>query len=324
MRILYIFLIMIAISAAGEAQSFDLLRAFTHEGVTFQYSRKGTPSTFMGGDTASQFSEFDGHCFIRDDEVFAPDGQTIRHNLNIRWTGQETVRTSRRIVSQKAVDTMTIETIIERLGDGGSTASNSLRGWLFPDSTWNSPPCPGIPDTNKLYPYPQFYRYYTPPGGDSLDVRDWTLHLRTLQTDCLDYGLQREFRCGPGDGLEEFIATEFNFFDWSKEERYTLTFAQSVDEQAYPTHCGLELSCYPNPVNATTMLRCEVTTQSIGRIVVHDVQGRIVRVLHDGWIHAGTMELPFDARGLPTGLYFCVCTTETGTRSIPVVVLSFK
>lgn len=304
----------------GAAQSYDLLGPGWGDERTFRLTRAGIPSTFMGGDTVSQFTEFDGTVLIRSEEHATPDGSAIIHGLELRKRGVETIRTSRRIVSQHMVDVATRDTIIETVGDGEGAGTNSLRGWMFPDTVWNSPPCPDIPDTALLYPYARMYRYYSPTPADSMDERDGYLHLRTLWTDCLDNAVSRELLVSRHGGLHEIRLYTFNFFDWSSDERYILTATPAVDKPEAPPY-GIHLSCYPNPSSADAVIHVDAVEITSLRLFVHDVQGRVLRILHDGRLGTGVHDIRFDTRGLANGQYYCTALTERSMRTIPLVVL---
>jgi hypothetical protein len=60
---------------------------------------------------------------------------------------------------------------------------------------------------------------------------------------------------------------------------------------------------YPNPFNPTTLLRYQLPAASRVRLVVYDLLGREVAALVDGTQKAGTYEVPFDGRGLASGVY---------------------
>lgn len=62
-------------------------------------------------------------------------------------------------------------------------------------------------------------------------------------------------------------------------------------------------NAYPNPFNPTTTLPVELAELSRVRLVVHDLLGREVAVLHDGLLEAGTHSFEFQARNLPSGVY---------------------
>ena len=61
---------------------------------------------------------------------------------------------------------------------------------------------------------------------------------------------------------------------------------------------------YPNPFNSVTTIEFEVYERSFVRLVVYDVLGREVRRPFEGLVGMGRYRVNFDARGLPSGIYF--------------------
>lgn len=62
---------------------------------------------------------------------------------------------------------------------------------------------------------------------------------------------------------------------------------------------------YPNPFNSVTMIPFSVSKACRVVLKVHDVLGKTVATLVDGGLASGVYEVPFDATGLPSGVYFC-------------------
>jgi hypothetical protein len=318
MRVFVLILAFLGFASPSIAQTFDLLAIFGGE-WTYLYSRTGIPSTFMGGDTSSQFTEFDGTITMRHNITESPDGTMLVHALSMTRRGLETVRTSRRIVSQHFVTVLSADTVFEFLNGSEGCASSPLRGWIFPDSTWNSPPCPGIPDTLRLYPYGRFYRYYTPTADDSLDVANGVLHLRRLLTDCLDYGIQTEFRVSRS-GLEAIHRYEFNFFDWSSDEHWQITVTPRVrDSQRRPEN--LTLTTFPNPARVNISVRVAAERSGSLKLVLHDLQGRVLDTVQDRILEGTVKHVAFDLRSYGSGTYFCTALTATGAQTVPIVLL---
>jgi hypothetical protein len=62
---------------------------------------------------------------------------------------------------------------------------------------------------------------------------------------------------------------------------------------------------FPNPFNPTTVIRFDLAVMGTARLTVVDILGRTVAVLIDDHLAAGSYTVPWDASGLPSGIYFC-------------------
>ena len=94
------------------------------------------------------------------------------------------------------------------------------------------------------------------------------------------------------------------------------------EPEATPGATAALSAVYPNPLagEAVTVV-LEMREGGNARIEVIDVLGRTVAVLTDGSVGAGTHELSFATRGLPSGVYFVRLTAggATQTRKLTVV-----
>ena len=61
---------------------------------------------------------------------------------------------------------------------------------------------------------------------------------------------------------------------------------------------------YPNPFNSQTMIPYTVPTEATVRLTVMDVLGQTARQVFVGRVSAGEHVVPFNAEGLPSGIYF--------------------
>lgn len=83
---------------------------------------------------------------------------------------------------------------------------------------------------------------------------------------------------------------------------------------------------YPNPFNPTTVIPIRLDEAGPVSLNVVDVRGRVLRVLHDGFLDAGSHELRWDGRdaagnALPSGVYLARAAGATGSTSQRMVLL---
>ena len=78
---------------------------------------------------------------------------------------------------------------------------------------------------------------------------------------------------------------------------------------------------YPNPFNPVTVIRWTLDAGRQTRVTVHDLLGREVAVLVDGFLPSGTHQTRFDATGLPSGNYIVRLSADGETHSRRVTLL---
>ncbi len=78
---------------------------------------------------------------------------------------------------------------------------------------------------------------------------------------------------------------------------------------------GFELGQnYPNPFNPSTNISYRLSTDSFVTVRVYDLLGREVATLVKARQPAGIHSVAFDARNLPSGIYFCKLATQSFTQ----------
>jgi hypothetical protein len=80
---------------------------------------------------------------------------------------------------------------------------------------------------------------------------------------------------------------------------------------------GMQLALQPaspNPFNPVTTLRFSVPSSQRARLAIYDVAGRLVELLVDDVVSAGTHSYVWEARGVASGVYFYKLTTAEGVE----------
>jgi len=93
-----------------------------------------------------------------------------------------------------------------------------------------------------------------------------------------------------------------------------------------PRPAGAVLAAYPNPFNPATTIRFTLPEQSSVRLVVFDLNGRVVRTLVDRPMLAGTHSVVWDGRdalgrNAASGAYLYTITTSRGTSTKRMVLV---
>jgi hypothetical protein len=78
---------------------------------------------------------------------------------------------------------------------------------------------------------------------------------------------------------------------------------------------------YPNPFNPVTTIRYAVPKQSRVHIRLYDVSGRLVRTLLDETLAPGHYETVFNAKSLPSGIFFYKMEAEDFEETKRLVLL---
>jgi hypothetical protein len=94
-----------------------------------------------------------------------------------------------------------------------------------------------------------------------------------------------------------------------------------VEPDGIPKEFGLAQN-YPNPFNPSTVIHYELPTASDVILKVFDLIGKEVATLASGRQSAGSYTVTFDARSLPSGIYFC--RLQAGERRFVKKMLLLK
>jgi len=88
----------------------------------------------------------------------------------------------------------------------------------------------------------------------------------------------------------------------------------------------LRFSAWPNPFNPVTTISLELPTAAEILLAIHDVTGRRIKILHEGWLDADRRDfvwhgLDDEGRQVPSGVYFVVLDGPAGRSSRKITLL---
>jgi uncharacterized lipoprotein YddW (UPF0748 family) len=82
---------------------------------------------------------------------------------------------------------------------------------------------------------------------------------------------------------------------------------------------ALNLKVYPNPVISSSQIAFELLRPTQVNIQLMDVNGRMVKQLHNGYLLPGKQMVSFNRNALPAGNYYVVMKTKEFTKTMGVV-----
>ncbi len=126
-------------------------------------------------------------------------------------------------------------------------------------------------------------------------------------------------------GADEPIALLFDPDEWLLDNNSEVFFDPTAIDGAPAYTEGLRGN-FPNPFNPATRIAFTLAEPGVVRLTVHDVGGRLLRVLADGPREAGPQSLHFDGldrrgRSLASGVYLARLRTKSGTSTHRMTLL---
>jgi hypothetical protein len=90
-------------------------------------------------------------------------------------------------------------------------------------------------------------------------------------------------------------------------------------ENTIPSVFSLEQN-YPNPFNPTTHFRFSLPEKGFASLTVYDVLGKEIAMVANHEFSAGTYDVPWNASGLPSGVYFYRLQTKNFSETKKLVL----
>ena len=105
--------------------------------------------------------------------------------------------------------------------------------------------------------------------------------------------------------------------DWSVKESFTTTFSQQAMANTLTNN---EFTVYPNPVLQSAMLSILLSKASQVKIIVMDMNGKLLRTIADKNLSAGSHQIKFDRGSLIAGTYLLQIKTADKVMMKKVVI----
>ncbi len=118
----------------------------------------------------------------------------------------------------------------------------------------------------------------------------------------------------------EFTKLGLEAFGWSREDWEGVFGGYAFTAEELPTVYAME-NAYPNPFNPTTNITVSLPEAADLKVLVYNVNGRLVAELADNRYNAGYHHLTFDASLLASGMYFVQAVVPGQLNEVQKVML---
>jgi hypothetical protein len=108
-------------------------------------------------------------------------------------------------------------------------------------------------------------------------------------------------------GTEVMVYAYDKYLNYSSQIAYPLT---GISENLLSVE-DISISCFPNPFSSSTEITFELLENTELNLSVHDMQGKVVKVLEDGILQEGSYKIKWDGTDnnnleVSNGLYHCI------------------
>ncbi|MFH0735755.1 MAG: T9SS type A sorting domain-containing protein [bacterium] len=86
----------------------------------------------------------------------------------------------------------------------------------------------------------------------------------------------------------------------------TYGYLTGIEDEISPLDYKLTIQNYPNPFNNQTIIKYTIPEAEFVNITMYDMLGREIEVLKNEYQNAGASTIPWNAKGLSSGVYFAV------------------
>jgi len=145
--------------------------------------------------------------------------------------------------------------------------------------------------------------YFDDAGGGSHDVQIDYIQINGVtyqaENQATNTGVWQNGSCGGSNSEWLHCAGYIDFGTISIGKQA----AAEDSEQAIPEGFALSQN-YPNPFNPVTQISYTLKEAAVVKLEIFDITGELIATLADGPQDSGRHEVAFDAKDLPSGIYF--------------------
>ena len=156
---------------------------------------------------------------------------------------------------------------------------------------------------------------YTHLPGEAYCLLSQTASGQSSQSPCVDAGNSSSVM-PDGSTRSDFVQDagivdmgyhwSTSFSNWYGEEfdLFTEGELEELMESLIPVSTDLKISNFPNPFNPSTSIQLEMASAGNVELTVTDITGRVLTVLHNGYLQSGVHRFIFSGEGNASGIYF--------------------
>jgi hypothetical protein len=152
-------------------------------------------------------------------------------------------------------------------------------------------------------------QYFTMPIKININTTNGDT-LVTIFNDQLIQDFEIDVNGGP-------LGLQFDYGNWILK---TISITTGVNDKIIINEYSLEQN-YPNPFNPSTKIKYQIANASFVNLQVYDVLGKEVSTLINKEMQAGSYEVEFVAKNLPSGIYYYTLNTGSYTQTRKMILL---
>ncbi|MBS3999472.1 MAG: T9SS type A sorting domain-containing protein, partial [Desulfobulbaceae bacterium] len=80
------------------------------------------------------------------------------------------------------------------------------------------------------------------------------------------------------------------------------------------------LTASPNPTNNSIKISFNLPISGLTNVEISDINSRIIRKLHTGFLELGQHSFDWDTKAIPAGIYFCKISSKEFNESVKIIV----